>query len=298
MGIPSSHARLLMRISKQQPFNGSILQLGRQDVSISERTLQSIATEESFSLARLETGPLYRDSRFGSVRIMDDGYFFRRLGFSTVHSLDISEYEGADVLHDLNTPLSLNSNHVGKYDLIFDGGTTEHVFHVPNLLQNVFKMLAVNGRVIHAVPVDLFNHGFYNFSSCLLEDFYEANNFEINNLWITRMPHNSFNTYCTPANRDSQFIRSLCDSTFNNATHLLFFVATKLSTSTGDKIPVQGYYDSVFKQKDNVDNNGLVAGNTPLKSAYSMLRSIPVVSYVAKYFRNLYAHSLVKWERI
>jgi hypothetical protein len=298
MGIPSSHARLLMRASKTQSFAGSVLQLGRQDVAILESTLSSIAVEENFELSKVHGTSVYRESRYAGVKMMNDEYFFRRLGFTTVHSLDVSEYEGADVLHDLNIPLSSNSTHAGKYDLIFDGGTSEHVFHLPNLLENIFKMLAVDGRVIHTVPIDAFNHGFYNFSSCLFEDFYEFNGFEINSLWVTKMPNNSFDTFYTSVNRDSQFIRSLCDSTFNNARHNLFIVAKKLSTSTGNKIPVQGYYDKVFKDESNLDNRGLVEGNSSLKSIYRTLRSIPIISFMAKYLRNLYAHSLVKWEKI
>ena len=298
MGIPSSQSRLLMRICKQHAFDGAVLQLGRQDVAISEEEMQSIANEEGFNLQVVKEYRIYRESRFNGLRMMDDRYFFRRLGFSMVHSLDISDYEGADILHDLNLPLSSGSNNIGMYNLIFDGGTMEHVFHVPNLLQNVFKLLAVNGRIVHSVPVDLFNHGFYNFSSCLFEDFYTVNNFEINACWIMRLPHDGGKHEFTSVSRESQFIRSLCNSSFKKSMHNLVFVATKLPMSTGDKIPTQGYYDKVFSQSNNIDNNGLVDGDSKLKSIYSALRKITVVSSLAKYLRDRYALSLIKWEKI
>jgi hypothetical protein len=298
MGIPSSQSRLLMRICKQHPFTGAVLQLGRQDVAISDEEMQSIAYEEKFHLKVVKADRIYRESRFNGLQHMDDRFFFRRLGFSTVHSLDISDYEAADILHDLNIPLPSNSNYIGKYDLIFDGGTMEHVFHVPNLLQNVFNLLAVNGRIVHSVPVDLFNHGFYNFSSCFFEDFYLANNFEINACWIMRMPHNGGKHEITSVSRESQFIRSLCKGSFKNSMHNLVFVATKLPISTGDKIPTQGYYEKVFSHSSNVDNNGLVDGDSMPKSIYGALKKIPVVSSLAKYLRDRYALSLVKWEKI
>lgn len=298
MGIPSSQYRLLMRICKQRPFNGAVLQLGRQDIAMSDEDMQLIANEEDFHLEVVMADYVYRESRFNGFRSMDDGYFFRRLGFSTVHSLDVSDYEGANILHDLNLPISPESNYIGKYNLIFDGGTMEHLFHIPNLLQNVFNLLAVNGRIVHCVPVNVFNHGFYNFSSCLFEDFYTANNFEINECWIMRMPHDGGKHEITFASRESQFIRSLCNSSFKNAIHTLVFVATKLPNSTGDKIPNQGYYEKVFSQGNNVDNNGLVDGDSMLKSIYAALKKNPVLSPLAKYLRDRYALSLVKWEQI
>ena len=109
MGIPSAHARLLMRVSKQRPFGGSILQLGRQDVALDDKTLQSIADEESFGIASIKGGAHYRKSRFNNLKVMDDVYFFKRLGFSSVHALDVSDYERAEILHDLNVPLSSTS---------------------------------------------------------------------------------------------------------------------------------------------------------------------------------------------
>lgn len=301
MAISSSTIRLLERESKRKPFKGSVLQLGRQEIWSTEKAMLSIASKEGYDLVTVKGDYPLKKSKFVDFMCMDDVQFFKMLGFSSVHSLDVNDFEGADVLYDMNVPIPSESRHLNKYDVIFDGGTLEHVFHVPQFLKNVFDLLAVNGRIIHCSPVDMFNHGFYNFSPCLFEDFYGANNFEINTCWIVKKPYNThFNGswYYTVANRNSQFIRSLCADTLDKATHGLFFVATKLSTSTGNIIPTQGYYEDIFCQKENYGNNGLVAGNSPLKSAYTKLRSIPVVNSLARYFRDAYARSRVKWESV
>ena len=102
---------------------------------------------------------------------------FAMLGFSpeNVFSLDGNKYEDADIVHDLNVPVTGMD---GKYDLIFDGGTVEHVFSVKDALFNVARMCRIGGVVVHYGPVSMINHGYYNFNAELFRDFYLANGFE------------------------------------------------------------------------------------------------------------------------
>ena len=41
------------------------------------------------------------------------------------------------------------SSYMTGSDLVIDGGTIEHVFHIPNVLQNFHELLNINGRIIH-----------------------------------------------------------------------------------------------------------------------------------------------------
>jgi hypothetical protein len=102
---------------------------------------------------------------------------FAMLGFSpdNVCSLDGNEYEGADIVHDLNVPVT---NMAEAYDLIFDGGTIEHVFSIKDALFNCVTMCRVGGVVVHYGPAAIINHGYYNFNAELFHDFYLANGFE------------------------------------------------------------------------------------------------------------------------
>ena len=104
--------------------------------------------------------------------------FFARLGFAAVESIDIDGCEGATYLFDLNradTPAGLT----GKFDLVFNGGTLEHVFHLPNALANVSRMLGAGGVAIHILPCNNWvDHGYYQFSPCLMFDYYRAAGFE------------------------------------------------------------------------------------------------------------------------
>ena len=68
----------------------------------------------------------------------------------------------------------------GKYDVIFDGGTAEHIFNFPQVLKNIHDLLKLGGIIIHASPShNHVDHGFYMFSPTVFYDFYSVNKFDI-----------------------------------------------------------------------------------------------------------------------
>lgn len=149
---------------------GSLLMLGRQRFSIHPQELAADA-----KLAALATdcaGLLSRDEAFAEP-------FFRALGFGTVESLDASDYESCSRLHDLNAPIPEDWH--GQYDVVFDGGTLEHVFHFPNAIANAMNLVKQGGVIVTQSPSNNFNgHGFYQFSPELMfRVFCEANGFRV-----------------------------------------------------------------------------------------------------------------------
>ena len=102
---------------------------------------------------------------------------FLSFGVPSVNSLDITNSEGATIIHDMNHPLKKG---FPGHSLVYDGGTMEHVFNVQQFMFNVNAMLDDGGLIIHQNPLNNFvNHGFYSFSPCLYLAFYLANKFEI-----------------------------------------------------------------------------------------------------------------------
>ena len=88
---------------------------------------------------------------------------FREIGFGEIESLDMSDYQGATLQWDLNQPVPLDWH--GQFSFIFDGGTLEHVFNIPQAFANVFNMLAEGGRFVGLNPYNGFpSHGMYQFS--------------------------------------------------------------------------------------------------------------------------------------
>lgn len=96
-------------------------------------------------------GPLFADE------------FLRFLGAKETASVDHSAFEAATLLHDLNErfPESLR----GRYDLVLDGGTLEHIFDYPAALRNCLELIRVGGHFITITPASgQMGHGFYQFS--------------------------------------------------------------------------------------------------------------------------------------
>ena len=88
--------------------------------------------------------------------------FKKEFKFKNVDSLDNSDYEGASVIHNLNKPIDPSMT---KYDFIFDGGSIEHVFNVPQALENVINLLEIGGVFCSINGNNNFSgHGMYQFS--------------------------------------------------------------------------------------------------------------------------------------
>jgi hypothetical protein len=115
-----------------------------------------------------------RAKRIASIRIpgsdpeqflQADGYsetFLRYLGAQSVISMDFSDYEGAEIIHDLNTPVPCALEN--RFDFIFDGGTLEHVYNIPVAMGNIKSMLRCGGVFVSANAANnQLGHGIYQF---------------------------------------------------------------------------------------------------------------------------------------
>ena len=105
--------------------------------------------------------------------------FFSYLGSANVKSLDYSNFEGAEIIHDLNDPVPHQL--IDQFDCIFDGGTIEHVFDFRAATSNIKKMLKVGGLFLMVNGANNFlGHGLYQFSPELLwRTFSRDNGFQV-----------------------------------------------------------------------------------------------------------------------
>ena len=147
-----------------QPY-GDTLWLGRQGIHL--------AGQEELVAAVLQR----RVPGWTPGHITDGAPFadalFHRLGSARIASMDMSPFEGADIIHDLNTPVPASQHEA--FDTIFDGGTLEHIFNVPVALANVIAMLKPGGRFITVNGANnQLGHGFYQFSPELLWSFFRS----------------------------------------------------------------------------------------------------------------------------
>lgn len=254
MGLARCGSLLFLMEYSVKPFHGSVLQLGRQDVYFDYPTYQAHATQLGLELKPLNSITKRANPYFPALDAIDDGAFFKSLGFDTVHSIDASSFEQATHIHDLNHPVP-ESLH-GLYDVVFNGGTMEHIFHIPNVLANMHKMLKVGGKLIHYAPVYNFvDHGFYCFSPGLLLDYYSANNYTILTTYLVchKNPIDHFTDPLvikySPGDLDPYAMGGLNREVLNGHDMMqIFLVAEKTANSSCDVIPQQGYYQRAWKK--------------------------------------------------
>lgn len=103
---------------------------------------------------------------------------FRSIGLSEVFALNISGLNSEqDIVHDLNSPIHKDLEK--QFDVILDGGTLEHFFHVGIASESIHRVLKVGGAAIHlCVMNNTFNHGFYQISPTALFSTYKAYEYE------------------------------------------------------------------------------------------------------------------------
>jgi len=256
MGIGLSATEYMARAIEDFGIGGSALTLGRQDVWFDEKQLGQVAGKMNWGAVG-GNGIAFHDKkrasrarqlydkglahRRGDPQYISDELLFCALGFQSLDSADVNDFEGATVIHDFNHPGLADA--AGKqFDFIFDGGTTEHVFHVPNMMRNIFDALKVGGFVLHAAPSNNHvDHGFYQFSPTLFYDWYAANGWAIKRADFFKYAVSldvpwEFTSY-TPGSLDRISFGGL-----DAALYGIMFCAQKTRDSTWDRIPQQSFY--------------------------------------------------------
>ena len=137
---------------------GSTVTMGRQCVHLKQRYLSKTLKREISSNFAAYCEPLLQE-HFGS---------------SKVDSVDMTKYEHATIIQDMNLPISQLLPH---FKTLIDFGTLEHVFNVPQALLNMWALCEENGQILHVLPANNFcGHGFWQFSPELFLSMYRREN--------------------------------------------------------------------------------------------------------------------------
>ncbi|WP_289041810.1 class I SAM-dependent methyltransferase [uncultured Aliiroseovarius sp.] len=154
MGISLNIATQLARISPKlgQCRNG--LMLGRQKMHFKRPGWKEEITKRLNALGYdVKQDDLFQEDKFCEA-------YLNAIGWPKMESLDFTPMEGAEYVHDLGQPIPDDLK--GRFDLIYDGGTTEHIFDIAQAFRNIDKMLTDDGVFISNVGADgWFGHGFY-----------------------------------------------------------------------------------------------------------------------------------------
>jgi hypothetical protein len=169
MGMTVYDALVLSEVARHLPRKARVLSLGVPTLNFDASTLAR-------EISRL-TGVSPFSSGLSSFTTAVE--FFRALGFEEVDALDISDYEGANIIGDLNDS-GLAQKISKRYDLIYDSGTIEHIFDIVGALRTIHSLVEVGGAVVHATPTNGFtDHGFWQVSPDLFRAIYASSGYHV-----------------------------------------------------------------------------------------------------------------------
>lgn len=156
MGIDIQFARSLIEDQPHVAGKSEAVMLGRQRWNVRKRYNGYLRRALTAAGIGRDIDAMSDDTGFAEP-------FFEFIGYPAMQSMDMSNYEGCNLVHDLNE--SPTDDLRGRFDVIIDGGTIEHVFNTPQALDTVFHMLRNDGVFISINGMTGWaGHGFYQFS--------------------------------------------------------------------------------------------------------------------------------------
>lgn len=161
MGLEIIHLRALKALPK-----GKLLCLGYPDMLVPLDFLRG-------ELGLANPKPV-EDGRVGAWHgwegpIFDTDQTLRHMGFEPQY-VDIKQHRGSELVVDLNAPVPVGMWEV--YDVVADLGTAEHCMNIGRVFANIRAVTKPDGFVLHANPLSMVNHGFYNLSPGVYHDWY------------------------------------------------------------------------------------------------------------------------------
>jgi hypothetical protein len=228
VGIDNAAARMLLLLRNEKGADfGKTIMLGRQHNYLGPIFRKVIQKNLGIPRKSIPLAAEYADE------------FLEKLGILNPDILDVSNYEGATILHDLNLPIP--TEYRSQYSTVIDIGASEHVYNVPQALQNLKDLCSMDGHVLIISPANNWlGHGFYQFSPELFfRTFDTPSGFEIRKLFLIKLK------LCGDAwyeLSDPKSLRRRGTIPTKNRCYIAL-LATKVSIENSQELPQQSDYE-------------------------------------------------------
>jgi SAM-dependent methyltransferase len=178
MGLEYYTSRFLLQARARGVEFGRVLTVGRQNFVVTKPQLRKLAREFHFGADQFIANNPAADLVYA------EPFFRELLKCKLIESIDVSTYEGASHVHDMNAPLPEALKN--QFDTILECGSLEHIFNFPTAIKNQMEAVKVGGTLFLQTPTNnYFGHGFYQFSPELFFRVFSAENgFEIKRIQI------------------------------------------------------------------------------------------------------------------
>ncbi len=262
MGVEYNALKALSLIESKNKSLKDLATIGRQSLQIKANKISF------FNLSKKDKEGLNKEKFADRL--------FKMIGFNTVHSYDFSNYEDADFVHDMNTPIE--DIHKEKYDIVFDGGSLEHIFNFPIAIKNCMEMVKTEGYFMSVTTCNNFSgHGFYQFSPELFfRVFTEENGFEMEGVYISEK-----NKWYKV--NDPESIKSRVTFKNNYETYIIVIAKKIKMANIFEKTPQQSDYVECWKKEEERKEKNVKKLIRKTKQMYNKL----FIKYDKKFFTKI-----------
>jgi hypothetical protein len=157
MGLVEDALHFLLAAQNDGVDFARTLTVGRQKLVVDAPALMRVFARHDRPLTRTQAQRIVTEQR-GFAEVL-----LQTLGAQEVDSLDASDFEGATTVHDMNRPVPRDLE--GRFSVVLDSGSLEHIFNFPTSIRNCMTMTAVGGHLVLITPANnQLGHGFYQFS--------------------------------------------------------------------------------------------------------------------------------------
>lgn len=252
MGLLVPVAEAILAEHRYKKIEGNVLFIGRQTTYLDAESLGLLLKKHGLSLPAGFTYEYDSETIDGSGRkVITDRCFMRSIGVEKIHSLDVTDYEGAEIVHDLGYPVPHSL--LGRYDFIYNGGCFDNMFNPGVAIINLSQMLRPGGRVVCLESASSWNNPYLMFSPGWFWDYYVTNAFTDCKVYIASY-HDSDELLFGPC--DWYFVNMAADrngaspeaksgaspEAIENNHLVIVTIAEKGTESTSEKQPIQDQY--------------------------------------------------------
>jgi SAM-dependent methyltransferase len=265
LGIPSHLARIILREHRHRPIAGKILSIARQTVYLGADQAVDLIKHELGTAPRFTACDIEVDRRTRGAhgrQFITDNAFYSLFTDADYNCLDVSDYEGANIIANLCSPLPPGLE--GQFDFIITGSCLDNIFDPAMALRNLTRLLNSGGRIIHLERASRSSNVYVAFALSWFHDYYSVNDFDDCQVYLAQwddLLDGRWDLYhYLPVTEGDQEISYFGEDRYyfpHRAAHSIV-LAEKGLTSTWEKSPIQFGYRPWLKPAE-VDGRGQIA---------------------------------------
>lgn len=175
MGMSEGTVKLCLELWQRGWFKSihSVLEMGSQELRLPKPSFDRLLNYAG--ITDYDDGPFADLAKYPNKSISTKP-FYELLGVEEYSSIDLNGQRGA-IIHDLNFPFT-DSSMFGRFDLVTDYGSNEHVFNVSETYKTMHKLCKPLGLMV--IHQSMFGgNGYYNFDIAFFESLAAANHYKI-----------------------------------------------------------------------------------------------------------------------